>query len=231
MMSVRAHRLRRLERDAAEIRADRMSEGHVHHDALAGEEGADAPVGPIEELVGHHHVQRRVLLLEAADRAGREDPLDAQKLESEDVGAEVELRRRDPVTGPVPREKRHATPTQRRGHIGSARVAERRRQPDLLAVRQLLHVVEPTPADDADLDRHAPPLRTPRAAQAHAPRLPGVPASKPIMTPRRHHLQPPAAASPAAGSPSAGASWSAGAAATSGDIRPSGAGTAPRGER
>ena len=70
----------------------------------------------------------------------------------------------DPVAGPVPRQEGHAAPAQRRRHVGPAGLAERRRQPDLLAVGQLLHVVEPAPADDANLDRHAPPSGTGRRA-------------------------------------------------------------------
>ena len=47
--------------------------------------------GAVHELVGDHHVQGRVLLLERADRGDGEDPLHAQRLQGEDVGAEVEL--------------------------------------------------------------------------------------------------------------------------------------------
>ena len=103
-----------------------MREPDVGHDASA-EERADAALRAIEELVGHDDVERLVVLAEAADRARREDPLDAEQLEAEDVGPEVQLRRQDAVARAVPREERHAAPAQGRRHVRAGRRAERRR--------------------------------------------------------------------------------------------------------
>ena len=90
-----------------------MREADVGHDAVA-EERAGAGLGAVEELVRDHDVLRRVLLLQAADRAGREDALDAELLEAVDVGAEVQLGRHHAVAGAVTRQERHALAAQRR---------------------------------------------------------------------------------------------------------------------
>ena len=90
----------RCRRPPAERAAERVREADVRGQPAA-EEGADPPAGPIDELVGHDDVERLHLLLEAADRAGREDEVHAQHLHAEDVGAEVQLGRQQPVPGAV----------------------------------------------------------------------------------------------------------------------------------
>ena len=102
----RADRLGGVGRDRRQIAADRMRERNVRDEATA-EERADAALGPIEELIGHDDVERPVLLPQAADGAGRQDPLDAEHLEAVDIGAEVQLRRQDAMAGAVARQKRH----------------------------------------------------------------------------------------------------------------------------
>ena len=82
-------------------------------DEAAAEERADAPLRPIEELIGDDDVERLVLLLQAADGARRQNPLDAEHLEAVDVRAEIQLRRQKPMPGAVAREKRHALAAQR----------------------------------------------------------------------------------------------------------------------
>ena len=96
-------------------------------DQAAAEERADAPLGAIEELIGHHDVERLVLLLQAADGARREDALDAEHLEAEDVRAEVQLGRQQPMADAVPRQERDALAAQRADHVRARRIAERRR--------------------------------------------------------------------------------------------------------
>ena len=126
-----------------------MREGDVRDEAAA-EERADAALGAIEELIGHHDVERLVFVLQAADRAGRQDPLDAEHLEAEDVGAEVQLRRQQAMADAVPRQKRDALAAQRAEHVRARRIAERRRRRALFAVGQLRHVVQAAAADDAN---------------------------------------------------------------------------------
>ena len=121
-------------------------------DEAAPEERADAPPRPIDELVGNDDVERLVFFFQAADRARREDVFDAQHLHPEDVGAEIQLRRRQPVSGAVPRKKRHALSAQRAEHVRTRRIAKRRRQRDLVAIGDVGHVVQAAAADDADLN-------------------------------------------------------------------------------
>ena len=89
-----------------------MRERDVRDDAAA-EERADAPLRAIEELIGHDDVERLVFLLQAADRARRQDPLDAEHLEAVDVGAEVQLGRQEAVAGAVARQERDPLAAQR----------------------------------------------------------------------------------------------------------------------
>ncbi len=130
-----------------------MGELHVRHDA-APEERADAALRAIEELVRDDDVLGRVVLAEAPDGAGREDPLDAQHLEAEDVRPEVQLGAGDPVARAVAREERHPAPVQRGRHERAGRRAEGRVERHLVAVREVRHVVETRTADDADLAGH-----------------------------------------------------------------------------
>src|SRR5204862_7813860 len=118
------------------------------------EERADAPLRPIEELVGNDDVERLVLLLETADGARRQNPLHAERLEAIDVRAEVQLRRQNPVAGAVAREKRDAPPAKRAEPARARRIAKRRPNRLLLAAPHLRHVVQTAAADDADLDAH-----------------------------------------------------------------------------
>ena len=138
--------------DAAQRRAERMREADVRDQPVAEERG-DAAARPIDELIGDHQVERLVLLLQAADGARREDVLDAQRLEAEDVGAEVQLRGHQPVAEAVPRQEGHALAAQRADDVRRRRLAERRLDAPLLPVGQFRHVVQTAAADDADRSR------------------------------------------------------------------------------
>ena len=118
----------------------------------AAEERADASPGPIEELIRNHDVGGFVLLLEAADGAGGEDVLHAEQLHPEDVGAEVQLRRQQPVAGAVPRQKRDAPSAQRADDVRTRRFTKRRRQRHLFAIGDGGHVVQAAATDDSDLN-------------------------------------------------------------------------------
>jgi hypothetical protein len=74
------------------------------------------PARAVEELIGEDEIERPMLFLERADRAERNNALDAQRFHGVDVGAEVQLRGRDAMPAPVPRQKRHLAPGQRSHH-------------------------------------------------------------------------------------------------------------------
>src|SRR4029453_9831301 len=115
------HLLCRIGGDGRERRADRVRERYMGGDPPP-EEGADAPGSPIEELIGHENVERAVLLLQAADSAGRQQPLDAESLEAVDVRPEVQLCWKNPMADAVPREERHALASERAQDVRSRRI-------------------------------------------------------------------------------------------------------------
>ena len=133
-----------------EVAAERVRERDVRDDAVA-EERADAALRAIEELIRHDDVERLVFHLQAADRARRQDALDAEHLHAVDVGAEVQLGRQDAMADAVPRQERDPLAAQRADDVRAGRIAERRGDGPLFAVGQLRHVVEAAAADDADL--------------------------------------------------------------------------------
>ena len=90
--------------DPAQDPAERVREPDVRDEAVS-EERAHAPPGAIEELIRNHDVQRLVLFLEAAHRARRQNPLDAERFEAIDVRAKIELGRENAVTDTVPWQK------------------------------------------------------------------------------------------------------------------------------
>ena len=148
-MDGRANRFRGIGRNAGQLCAERVRERDVRHNPAA-EKRADAPFRPIEKLVGHEDVERPVFVLQAANRARRENPFDAEQLESENVRAEIQLGRQNPVPCAVAREKRHALSSKGADHVRTRRIAEWGRQRALFAVGQFGHVVQATAADDAN---------------------------------------------------------------------------------
>ena len=88
-----------------ELRADGMREADVRDQAFA-EERRDASARAVDELIRNHEVERLVFFLERADRAERENAFHAQRFHSVDVGAEIQLRRRDAMAAAVARQKR-----------------------------------------------------------------------------------------------------------------------------
>ena len=141
-----------------------MREADVRHQA-ASEKGRDPALRTVEELIGNQEIERPVLLLQAADGAGRKDELDAERLEAEDVRAEVEFGRQQPMAGAMAREKRHALAAERADDVGRGRVAEGRLHLPLFAVGELRHVVQTAAADDADANHEGLP---PKDAQSDA---------------------------------------------------------------
>ena len=152
-MHGRPNGLRRIGSDPGEVGTDRMREPHVRDEAAA-EERTDPPFRAIDELVRDQDVERLVLFLEAADGAGREDPLHAEDLESVDIGAEIQFGRQDPMADAVARKKRDASSPQRPDDIRAGRFAKRRGNRPLFAVGQRGHVVQTAAADDADVHSH-----------------------------------------------------------------------------
>ena len=147
-MDGRAHCGRRIGRHRRQLRAERVRKSDVR-DNSAAEECADTPFGPIEKLIRHEDIERAVFVLEAADRAGRQDTFNAEQLEPENVRAEIQLGGKNPMPGAVSRQKRDSLTAQCGDDVGTRRIAERSRERTLFAVGQFSHVVQATAADDA----------------------------------------------------------------------------------
>src|SRR5207253_10574235 len=118
----RARFLAALIRDAAQNPAEWMRKADVPDEA-ASEEAAGPPLRAVEELIGNDDVGRFVCLFEAADRAGRENEFDAERLHAEDVRAEIQLRRRQAMATAMSRQERDPFAAQRAEHVRRRRLA------------------------------------------------------------------------------------------------------------
>src|SRR4030095_4236120 len=127
--------------DPAEDLAEGMSEADMS-DQTSPEEATGPPFRPVEELIGDDDVSGPVFLLQAADGAGRQDVLDAQRLHAEDVGAEVQLRWRDTVAAAMPREKGDALATQGAKEIWRRWFPKRRGDLHFFSVGHIGHVLQ-----------------------------------------------------------------------------------------
>ncbi len=131
-----------------EQRAHRVRHRHVRDAALA-EEALLAREGAVDELVDEHEVAGRELILQRAAGGDGHEVGDAGALQCVDVGAVVDVRRRDAMPAPVARQEaeRQAVDLGEQDLVG--RLAPRAR--DLLPVRVLdaRQIVETAAADDA----------------------------------------------------------------------------------
>ena len=75
------------------------------------EKGGRTQLGAIKQLVGDDNVERRVILAQTADRAQRNDALDAERFERVDVRGNGEFVRLDAMTASVARQERDALVT------------------------------------------------------------------------------------------------------------------------
>ena len=133
----------------SQIRTHRIGHPHVGHDAVAEERRGPAP-RPVEELVGDDEVEGPDILPHAPHGADRDHPLDAQRLEAVDVGAEVQLRGHEPVAPAVAGQKNHGPDAEPADAVGVRRVAERGLDPGPADIGEALQLVEPASSDDAD---------------------------------------------------------------------------------
>ena len=85
-------------------RAERIGEADVRDDTVA-EERARPLRRAVDELIRHDEVAGRDLLAQTADRADRDDPLDAELLQGKDVGAKVDLGRQPAMAAAVARQE------------------------------------------------------------------------------------------------------------------------------
>ena len=110
----------------------------------------DAVEGAVDELVGHDEVGGLVLFLERADGGDGENALHAELFHGVNVGAEVELGRKNAMAAAVAREKSDLAAFEFAENEGVRGCAEGRFDALLVNVGESGHGVEPAAADDAD---------------------------------------------------------------------------------
>ena len=101
-------------------------------------------------MIRDDKLERRVFFLQRSDGAQRQDSIDAQRFESENVGAKVQLGRRVPVAAPVSRQKRDFFPRELADHIRIGGFAPRRVESHFFVRGKAGHRIEPATADDSD---------------------------------------------------------------------------------
>ena len=110
-----------------ELRADRIGKTDVGHNAVREERG-DAAARSIEELVGNDEIERAMFFFQRSHRTERQDAFHAQHLHSVNIGAEVQLRRRNAMAAAMPGKKGHSLALQFSDDVGVRRRAKRRVQ-------------------------------------------------------------------------------------------------------
>src|SRR6185312_6112203 len=91
-------------RDVRQLRADGMRETDVRNQTLT-EKCGYAAARAVHKLIRNHEIQRLMLFLQRAYRAQQENALDAQHLHAINVGAEIQLGRRETMAPAVPRQE------------------------------------------------------------------------------------------------------------------------------
>src|SRR5215469_8424351 len=104
----------------------------------------------VEELIGDDELQRLVLFLERSDGGNGDDALDAELLESVDIGAEVEFGWKNSVAASVACEEGDLAAFEHAANVGVGRSAERSFHLYFLDFRQARHRVEAAAADNSD---------------------------------------------------------------------------------
>ncbi len=162
MMRLDAFLERRFRDARAQARRHRMRHRDVRHHALA-EERALALVGAVDELVDQDEPPRRQVLLERAAGRQRDEIGDADALQNVDIGAVIDVGRRQPVALVVARQEHHGETCDLADAQRRRRLAPRAFDALLAHLFQPRQVVNAGPADDAEHGfGHGLPLTCPK---------------------------------------------------------------------
>ncbi len=132
-----------------ELRADGIGETDMGDQAFA-EEGGDAAAGAIDELIGDDEIERAMFFLERADGAEGEDAFDAERLQAPDIGAKIQLRRRDAMAAAVAGEEGDFPARERADDVGIRRRAPGCFDGDFALPFEAGHGIKPAASDDSD---------------------------------------------------------------------------------
>src|SRR5207245_11210900 len=150
------------------------------------EERRQVAFGAVAELLRDDGVAGLDLLLHAADAADRDDPLDAERLQPPDVGAEIQLARRQPMAVAVARQEDHAPAIEPALAKLVGRIAERRSDTTPANVRHPFQLVEPAAADDADRGSRSAAFLTPFHVSSPLAFSPSIPVIRTLARRRRN---------------------------------------------
>src|SRR5262249_38663758 len=135
----------------SESPANRMRKRHVRHNPFAKKRRLlHAPAGPIEKLIGNHHIERRILFLQRSDCRRRENTLNTKELHRIDVRAKWNFCRRESMTTPVTRQESNSFTFERADDERIRRWSKRSVNFDFFDGSQLRHLVKATATNDAD---------------------------------------------------------------------------------
>src|SRR5262249_27555145 len=113
----------RTREEVREAGADWIRHADVPDDPVT-EEGGDSTLRVVEELIGYDEIQRRNVLLHAADGAHGDHRLDAQSLQPVDVRPIVDVGRRQAMAAAVAAQEDHGGDPQTPDPIGVRRLPE-----------------------------------------------------------------------------------------------------------
>src|SRR6185369_6319604 len=141
----------RLLQHITETPTNRMRKRHVRNNSFAEESRlSHASACAIEKLIGNHHIERRILLLQRANGRRRKNTLDAQQLHRIDVRAEWNFSRSQTVTTSVTRQKGNAFAFESADDECVGRWSKRSLNFNFFDRRQLGHLVETAAADNPE---------------------------------------------------------------------------------
>ena len=147
----------RVVEDSAQLGAERLGEGDVDRQAIP-EEGAGAPLGAVDDLVGDHDVRESNLLFHAAAGVDGDNPLPAadavglalrENDESVDVGPDIYLAGKDAVSVTMAGQEGDPLASEGAHDYGVAGLAEGRGDVVFSQVGQPFHLVEPASTNHA----------------------------------------------------------------------------------
>ena len=104
----------------------------------------------IKELIGDDELHRLVLFLQRTNRGNGNNALDSELLKAINVGAKIQLGRKNAMPTPMPGEERDLSAFQRAENVGIRGLSERRAQAEFFYFGKPRHGIESAAAYDSD---------------------------------------------------------------------------------
>src|SRR5262249_677527 len=94
-----------------EIPTHRISKRHMRHNTTA-KKSANPTTGAVDKLIGNHHMPRFNSFSDATNRADGNQVLHPKLFHAVDISTEIQFRRKNTVSTPVPRQEGHTDSVQ-----------------------------------------------------------------------------------------------------------------------